>query len=64
MPLRLAMMMHEFGHTAGLTDLYLFDVGRNRDYNNYLMRSEYGVSSVPIVDRAYIRQVYEGHNPH
>lgn len=58
------VMMHEFGHTAGLTDLYNFDIGGVRGYSDYMMRSNYGVSSVPLVDRAYIRQVYDGHNSH
>lgn len=62
--------MHEFGHAAGLTDLYLFKqpdqcntLGRYH-YPGYLMDVNMGVNSIPYVDKAYIRQVYENHRAH
>lgn len=64
------VVMHEFGHAAGLTDLYHFKMpdegdrlGR-RHYTGYLMDVNMGVTSIPRLDRAYIRQVYENHSPH
>ena len=55
------VVMHEFGHTAGLTDLYRFT-----GYPNYLMgpARNYDSTSIPSEDKAYIRQVYHNHSPH
>ena len=55
------VIMHEFGHTAGLTDLYHLT-----GYSNYLMgpASNYNASSIPSTDKAYIRQVFSNHVPH
>lgn len=52
-------MMHEFGHTAGLTDLYNFT-----GHDNYLMGKGVGTTSIPSREKEYIKQVYDGHNPH
>ena len=59
------IMMHEFGHAAGLTDIYLYKDSQNKDtYPNYLMGplENYDTASIPHVDRAYLRQVYETNN--
>ena len=54
------VIMHEFGHTAGLTDLYNYT-----GYNfNRLMHTNYGVDAIPSKDIEYMRQVYDGHSPH
>ena len=54
------VIMHEFGHTAGLTDLYNYT-----GYNfNRLMHTNYGVDDIPSTDVEYMRQVYDGHSPH
>jgi len=55
------VLMHEFGHTAGLTDLYNFD-----GYKSYLMGSTYDTDRVPSTDVSYIRQVYlyDNHQRH
>ncbi len=53
------MIMHEFGHTAGLTDLYHLT-----GYSGYLMDTNYDETSIPSRDKAYIRQVYHNHNRH
>ncbi len=57
------VVMHEFGHTAGLTDLYHSDL---TGYSDYLMgpSDNSDVSSIPSRDKAYIRQVYYNHSPH
>ena len=53
--------MHEFGHTAGLTDLYHL-----AGYSDYLMGplENYDTISIPSKDKAYIRQIYHNHSPH
>ena len=53
------VIMHEFGHTAGLTDLYHLT-----GYSGYLMDTNYDETSIPSRDKAYIRQVYHNHNRH
>ena len=53
------VMMHEFGHTAGLTDLYNFT-----GHNNYLMGRGVGTTLLPTKDKEYIKQVYHGHSSH
>ena len=53
------VMMHEFGHTAGLTDLYHLT-----GYSGYLMDTNYDETSIPSRDKAYIRQVYHNHSRH
>lgn len=54
------VIMHEFGHTAGLTDLY--------NYTGYgidrLMHTNYGVDAIPTKDREYMRQVYKDGHTH
>ena len=57
------VVMHEFGHTAGLTDLYYDTL---TGYSDYLMgpSNNYNVSSIPSRDKAYIRQIYYNHSPH
>ena len=47
-------MMHEFGHTAGLDDLYKYP----NQYPNYLMSYSGKKLSIPILDIRYINQVY------
>ena len=61
-------MAHEFGHAAGLTDLYEY-TGYNSDddgdeKNDYLMHTDYGVDAIPTKDIDYMRQVYGCHNSH
>ena len=56
-------IMHEFGHTLGLHDLYRF----GSDYGNYLMGKNdkgRGFPSIPNSDLNYIIDVYENHAPH
>ena len=55
-------MMHEFGHTLGLEELYLLD----KSYPGYVMYKppEDGVyTAVPQKDVEYVRQVYRNHTP-
>ena len=57
------VLMHEFGHAAGLTDLY----GYGGRYAGYLMEYKRKVTSIPSTDVKYIRQVYRnqhGSEPH
>ncbi len=61
----LGVLMHEFGHTAGLTDLYKKEYGGH--YSGYVMENEREVTSIPSLDRDYLRQVYRnehGAKPH
>ncbi len=48
-----SVVMHEFGHTAGLTDLY-----KHTGYDDYLMDFTYGATAIPQEDIDYIQQVY------
>ena len=55
--------MHEFGHAAGLEDLY----GRGGAYIGYVMAYERAVQNIPATDVEYLRQVYRnehGSEPH
>ena len=57
------VVMHEFGHTAGLTDLYNY-TGYNFDDNgdgkvDRLIHTNYGVDAIPPKDKEYMRQVYD-----
>ena len=55
-------MMHEFGHTLGLEELYLLD----KSYPGYVMYKppKDGVyTAVPQKDIEYVRQVYRNHTP-
>ncbi len=56
-----SVVMHEFGHTAGLQDLYKYT-----GYDDYLMDFTYQATAIPQEDIDYIRQVYrDGHSePH
>ena len=59
-----SVFMHEFGHTAGLEDLYNYPVP---GYSGYLMDDTHGFTSIPILDKNYIKQVYRnehGSEPH
>ena len=52
--------MHEFGHTAGLTDL-------GSTYSGYLMHQSRDDLVIPVEDIEYLRQVYRnehGAKPH
>ena len=46
--------LHEFGHLAGLTDLYGLDEG----YSRFLMYDHHRKSVVPDLDVRYLKQVY------
>ena len=55
--------LHEFGHLAGLTDLYGLDAG----YSGFLMYDPHETSVVPDLDVRYLKQVYRnehGAAPH
>lgn len=54
-------VMHEFGHAAGLEDLYFFP-GEYTD--DYLMNYNFGMESIPDVDIEYLKDLYDGHSPH
>ncbi len=60
-----SVIMHEFGHTAGLEDLYKDEY--NNKYQGYLMDDTHGFTSIPTLDKNYIKQVYlneHGSEPH
>ena len=63
-----AVVMHEFGHTLGLTDLYKYeDSDGNKIYPGYLMTDDDGQTAIPAKDIAYVKQVYRnghGTEPH
>ena len=50
------IIMHEFGHTAGLEDLYQPKYGSK--YSNYLMGGNQHVTAIPLLDIEYLRQLY------
>ena len=57
-------VMHEFGHAAGLYDLYL-EAGIPDEYPGYLMGDRVDKTKiVPAADRAYLRDTYRGHSRH
>ncbi len=62
-------VMHEFGHVAGLSDLYLYETVATPAaplYPGYIMDTQ-GSNSLPLKDIAYLRQVYRnkfGAEPH
>ena len=47
------LVMHEFGHTLGLTDLY----GRTIQYPGYLMDNKV-TTTIPLKDINYVKQLY------
>ena len=57
-------MMHEFGHVAGLADLYLYA----GDYSGYLMEFYRPQAMIPRKDILYLRENYRtyehGSSPH
>ena len=56
-----ALLMHEFGHPAGLTDLY------GDKYASYLMNPAFFATAIPTPDIGYVKQVYRnehGTDPH
>ena len=55
------VVMHEFGHAAGLHDLYNFSL---KKYVGYIMFQPEKQTSVPKEDRDYLRDVYRNHSPH
>ena len=58
-------LMHEFGHLAGLMDLYKEEYGDK--YKGYLMAEYRIVPPIPLLDIKYLRQVYRnahGSEPH
>ena len=58
-----SIMMHEFGHTLGLTDLYEYP----GQYPGYLMTSNEKQTAIPAKDINYVEQVYRnghGTEPH
>ena len=57
--------MHEFGHAAGLEDLYGSKYGSK--YQGYLMEKTFGFTTIPQSDIDYLYQVYRnshGSVPH
>ena len=55
------VMMHEFGHSLGLSELNL------KRFDRWLMgppREEVGIQAIPSTDIEYLRDVYKGHTPH
>ena len=62
-----SLVAHEFGHTAGLTDLYRYRLNNGDEkYEGYLM-SEHASSTVPGTDLRYLQQAYRnqhGGAPH
>ena len=56
-----SVFMHEFGHAAGLTDLYGEEFGDK--YAGFLMRDTHQFSRIPSKDIEYIRQLYRNDHP-
>ena len=62
-------VMHEFGHAAGLEDLYLLEGGWCNNfgicsYPDYIMGRAEKPTAIPNEDRDYLRDVYYNHTPH
>ena len=62
-------VMHEFGHAAGLEDLYLLEgtpcvLLGICSYAGYIMGSAEKQTNIPNTDRDYLRDVYHNHTPH
>ena len=58
-------IMHEFGHAAGLEDLYLLECGLlGCGYGDYIMGRAEKPTAIPNEDRDYLRDVYYNHTPH
>ena len=58
-------VMHEFGHAAGLEDLYLLECGLlGCGYGDYIMGRAEKPTAIPNEDRDYLRDVYYNHTPH
>ena len=64
------VVMHEFGHAAGLEDLYLLDDGHLCrllgicTYSGYIMGNAEKETTIPSKDKEYLRDVYRDHDPH
>ena len=71
-----AMLMHEFGHAAGLHDLYNYDPSPNGKYSGHVMLAPeykkfeflwykiFPYTSVPSKDVDYLLDVYRNHTTH
>ncbi len=64
-----ATMIHEFGHTLGLADLYRFGPrgGQGKGHSGYIMGSmnrKKTNDAVPSTDVEYLTDVYRNHLPH
>ena len=55
----LAVVMHEFGHAAGLHDLYKYG-----EYRGYIMYQAKKQTAIPNKDKDFLRDVYRNHTPH
>ena len=62
--------MHEFGHAAGLEDLYRLEGGISCEilgicsYADYIMGRVEKPTAIPNEDRDYLRDVYYNHTLH
>ena len=66
-----SVMMHEFGHTAGLGDLYKLVEDTFPcnwlgicAYSDYIMGGDVEETAITDKDRDYLRDVYRNHTPH
>lgn len=58
-------MMHEFGHTLGLADLYGLGFFADVRYRGWLMKElADNKTSIPNSDIEYLKEVYQNHRPH